>query len=190
MISLTKKIILLLALILLTATTNVEAAEEENNLPFDILAEAYSADENEAIAFIKTKPSGEYAFLAAAKDLGPVGIVPYSREMYNFYLDKNEQGNYSPVIFAMLIPQAERGQLDDELGEWDDNLHVIPVYAIFDVKDGQVICEKPFYSASELKASHYQAKIQNPAHERLIEIFLTNLPRLHEVIDSNNISLP
>lgn len=187
--SLSKKIFLLLALILMTMTS-VEAAEEENNLPFEVLAEAYSADENEAIAFIKTKPSGEYAFLAAAKDLGPVGIVPYSREMYNFYLDKNEQGNYSPVIFAMLIPQAERGQLDEELGDWDETLHIIPVYAIFDVKDGQVICEKPFYSASELKASHYQAKIQNPAHERLIEVFLTNLPRLHEVIDSNNISLP
>lgn len=188
--SLAKKILLLLALILLTATTNVEAAEEKNNLPFDVLAEAYSADENEAIAFIKTKPSGEYAFLAAAKGLEPVGIVPYSREMYNFYLGKNEQGNYSPVIFVMLIPQAERGQLDEELGDWDETLHIIPVYAIFDVKDGQIICEKPFYSASGLKATHYQAKIQNPAHERLVEIFLTNLPRLHEVIDSNNISLP
>lgn len=187
--SLAKKIILLLALILMTMT-NVEAAEEENNSPFDILAEAYSADENEAIAFIKTKPSGEYAFLAAAKGLDPAGVVPYSREIYNFYLNKDQSGGYPPVIFAMLIPQAERGQLDDELGEWDENLHIIPVYAIFDVKDGQVICEKPFYSASELKASHYQAKIQNPAHERLIEIFLTNLPRLHEVIESNNISLP
>lgn len=188
--SLAKKIFLLLALILLTATTNVEAAEEENNLPFDILARAYSADENEAIGLIKTKPSGEYAFLAAAKGLEPAGIIPYSRDVYNFYLNKDQSGGYSPIIFAMLIPQAERGQLDEELGDWDENLHIIPVYAIFDVKDGQVICEKPFYSASELKASHYQAKIQNPTHERLIEIFLTNLPRLHEVIESKNISLP
>lgn len=188
--SLAKKIFLLLALILLTVAMNVEAAEEEYSLPFETLARAYSADENEAVGLIQMKSSGEYAFIAVAKGLDPIGLIPYSHEIYNFYMNKDQSGGYPPVIFAMLLPQSEHGQLDDELGDWDENLHIIPVYALFDVKDGQVICEKPFYSANELKASHYQTKIQNPDHERLIETFLTNLPRLHEVIDSKNISLP
>lgn len=182
----TKKIILFLTLILLTAT-NVEAAED--NLPFDVLAGAYSENGNECSALIKMKSNGTYAFMTLSKDLGSIGIIAYSRKVYDFYLNKGQAG-YSPLILNMLIPQENRGQLDDDLGEWDENLHIIPIYALFDVVGGQIVCQKPFYSAGVLNPSHYHSSIKNPKHERLVEIFMTLMPRLHEVVASKNISLP
>lgn len=186
---LARKIILLLAVIFLTATANVEAAEE-NNLPFDVVADAYSESGTEAIALIRMKTNGALALMVAAKDLSPVGIVPYTRKTYDFYLTPDEHGLYSPLIFEMLIPQSERGQLDDNLGEWDETIHTLPIYALFNVQNGQVICQKPFYSAGTMNPSHYHDTVKNPNHERLIEILMTVMPRLHEVIAGRNISLP
>ena len=182
-----KKIILLLALIFLTAT-NVEAAEDD--LPFDTLAIAYPSTENEMLALIKMKSDGKVGFMVAAKDLEPIGLIPYTRENYDFYLKKDVTGGYPPLISVIVIPRVERGQVDDDLGAWDEDVHIIPIYALFDVKDGEIICEKPFYSASGLNPSHYQGKIQNPNHERLIEIFMTNMPRLHKFIEDKGIALP
>ena len=181
-----KKIFLLLVLIFFAAP--VEAADE-NNLPFDTLAVAYPADESSILALIKMKSDGSLGFMVAEKNVEPIGLVFYSRKVYDFYLNKDTYG-YPPLIFNMIIPQQQRGQLDDNLGEWNDNVHILPVYALFDVKDGQVICEKSFTSGKGLNPSHYQARIQNPNHVRLIEIFMTHMPRLHEIIKSKNISLP
>ena len=184
-----KKIFLLLALILLSAT-NVEAADDD--LPFDTLAVAYPADENSILALIKMKPNDSLGFMVAEKSLEPIGLVPYSRAVYDFYLTKDTTGNdYSPLIFTLVVANAKRGQADDELGAWEDErTHIVPVYALFDVRDGQIICQKPFYSASGLNPSHYHATIQNPNHTRLIELFMTQMPRLHELVAAQNISLP
>ena len=183
-----KKIFLLLAL-MISLTANVEAADED--LPFDVVAAVYPEDKTSFLALIKMKPNDGLGFMVAQKGLDPIGLVPYSRKTYDFYLATDEYVSHPPLIFTMIIANAKRGQADDELGAWkDDRTHVLPVYAMFDFKDGQVICEKPFYSASELNASHYQAKIQNAEHERLIEIFMTYMPHLQKFVAGKNISLP
>ena len=107
-----------------------------------------------------------------------------------FYLNKDSYGYYSPLIFEMFLPGQERGQLDENLGEWKEISHFVPVYALFDVEDGKVICQKPFYSATMRNPSHYHDTIKNPTHERLIEVFMTQMPRLHEIVNEKNISLP
>lgn len=181
-----RKIILLLALILLTA--NVEAAPD-NGLPFDPLATTASDIDSGALTLIRMKDTGELCFLIADNKAHALGMVPYTSRIYDFYLHKDNSG-YPPFIFQMVIPMESRGQLDDDLGIWQENFHLLPVYALFDVKNGQVVCDKPFYSATMLKPSHYHAKIQNPNHTRLIEIFLTHMPRLHKQIRDQQISLP
>lgn len=182
-----RKLILLLALMMLSATC---AAAPNNNLPFDPLATTASEGDSGALTLIRMKDTGELCFLVADNKLHALGMVPYTSRIYDFYLRK-DKSDYPPFIFQMVIPMESRGQLDDNLGEWQENFHLLPVYAEFDVKSGgQVICNKPFYSASGLDASHFQAKIQNPNHERLIEIFLTHMPRLHKLIRDQSISLP
>lgn len=182
-----KKIFLLLALIILSAT-NVEAADDD--LPFDTLAIAYPVDESSILALIRMKSDGSLGLMVAEKSLEPIGLVGYSRAVYDFYLTEKTSAGYPPLIFNLVIPQQQRGQVDDDLGDWSDNVHIVPVYALFDVKDGQVICQKPFYSASGLNPSHYQGRIQNPNHERLVELFMTYMPHLHESVAAQNISLP
>lgn len=184
-----KKIILLLALILL-AVTNVEAAPPDNGLPFDPLATTASENDSGALTLVVIKDTNELCFLVADNKARALGMVPYTSRIYDFYLRKDSTGGYPPFIFQMVLPMEVRGQIDDNLGEWQENFHLLPIYALFDVKNGQVICEKPFYSAQGLNPSHYQGTIKNPNHERLIEIFLTHMPRLHRLIRDQNISLP
>lgn len=184
----TRKIILLLAVVMLAAA-NVEAAPD-NGLPFDPLATTASDTDSGALTLIRMKDTAELCFLVADNKAQALGMVPYTSRIYDFYLHKNSSGGYSPFIFMMVLPMEIRGQIDDDLGEWQENFHLLPVYALFDVKNGQVICEKPFYSASGINPSHYQGTIRNPNHERLVEIFLTHMPRLHRLIRDQHISLP
>lgn len=183
-----KKLILLLALILLT-TANVEAAEE-NDLPFEPLAATYTEGGKELLALIKMKENGSIGFMVMAKDVEPVGLIAYSKEVYDFYLNKDTAGGYPPLITMMIVPNQERGQVDDDLGEWNQKFHLLPIYALFKVENGKVVCEKPFYSASGLNPSHYHGTIRNINHTRLIEIFMTHMPQLHEVVQAQGITLP
>ena len=178
----TKKIFLILALIFFTATTNVEAAE--NGFPFDILASTYSDGATEALTLVKAKSNDSLGFAVIDFSAKEIAFADYSRGLYEFYLQQD------PILFALLLPDQERGQLDDNLGAWNNKFHIIPVYATFNVNNGQIVCEKPFYSASDPNAEHFQAPIQNPKHTRLIEIFLTQMPRLHEVVQAQGLNLP
>lgn len=185
-----RKMILLLALIFF-ATANVEAAPPDNGMPFDPLATTATETDSGALTLVVMKDTRELCFIVADNKARALGMVPYTSRIYDFYLRKDSSGGYPPFIFMMVLPMETRGQIDDDLGEWQENFHLLPVYALFDVKSGgQVVCEKPFYSARGLNPSHYQGTIRNPNHERLIEIFLTHMPRLHRLIRDQHISLP
>ena len=182
-----KKIIMLVMLIMLTATS-VDAVGNED-LNFVPLATTYSENDSASLTLIKVNDDGSIFFTVADSLTNTMAFVKYSPELYNFYLNKGEYG-YPPLIFTMMLPMQERGQLDDNFGVWDKSVHLLPVYALFEVENGRVICEKPFTSEKGLNPSHYQGRIQNPNHERLIEIFMTHMPRLHEEVSSRGITLP
>ena len=177
-----KKNFLLIALIFFLAAP-AEAADED--LPFDTLFFTVSSDENSILALIRMKNDGAVCFMVMDRNIEPVGLVPYTRKTYDFYLDKD-----SPLIAVMGFPQQQRGQVDDDLGEWDESFHIVPFYVNFDVQGGQVVCEKPFSSAHGLNPSHYHGTIKNTDYARLIEILMKLMPQLHQVADSKNISLP
>lgn len=183
-----KKIILLLALIFFAA--NVEAAPQDNGMPFDPLATTASDTDSGALTLVVMKDTNELCFLVADNKARAMGMVPYTSRIYDFYLRKDSSGGYPPFIFMMVLPMEVRGQIDDNLGEWQENFHLLPVYALFNVKNGQVVCQKPFYSKSSLQSTHYHDTIKNPNHERMVEIFLTHMPRLHRLIRDQHISLP
>ena len=177
-----KKIFSLLVFLLLT--TSVALAEDD--IGFDPLATTYSEGNPASLTLIREKSDGSIFFVVSDASTNEMAFIRYSPKLYNLYLDENG----SPAIFEMILPMQERGQLDDNLGEWKEAIHIVPVYALFDVADGQIICDKPFFSASYLNPSHYHDRIQNSKHWRLIEIFLTHMPRLHDDVTSKGISLP
>ena len=183
-----KKIILLLALILLTVTS-CEAAENDG-ATFDTLAAIESNDETQALALVQKKDDNAIYFIMIDKNSSTMALVPYSSALYNFYQNQGEYGDYPPLIFFMILPEQSRGQLDEELGEWQEDLHAVPVYALFHVENGQVICEEPFFSADSLEATHFHSTIKNPVHTRLVEVLMTQMPHIHEEITSKNITLP
>lgn len=182
-----KKIFLLLALILMTFTS---AEAVGNDLDFDPIMTTYTEGDSGSLTLIRMKDNGAFYFVATDISANTMAFILYDRKLYDFYLNKDEYGGYPPLIFAMALPMSERGQLDDNLGAWEKTVHIVPVYALFNVKDGQVICDDEFYSATSLESTHFHDKIKNPNHTQLVQIFMTHMPRLHELLDAKGINLP
>ena len=177
-----KKIFLFLALIIFASSA--EAADS-----FDTLATTYTEGKSASLTLVRLKTDGTLYFVTADRSTKNMALVNYSRKIYDFYLTRTPHG-YSPLIFEMILLNQPRGQIDDDLGAWQGKIHVVPVYALFDVFRKDIICNKPFYSAGTLNPSHYHGTIRNPVHERLIEILLTHMPRLHEQVSARGIALP
>ena len=188
MIHVTKKIILLLALIFFTVTAvHVEAAESN----FETLAAGYVDGEKTILMLVREKSSGNLFFMPFDSETESGAFIQFDPKIYNFYLNSDEHNLYSPLIFVMATTKMSDTS-DDALGTWNNEIHLIPVYAIFDVRDGQIVFDAPnFYSAEgTLTPSHYHSNIKNPIHTLLIETLMTKMPLLHEDVQAKGIQLP
>lgn len=126
----------------------------------------------------------EYVFLVMNnKDFAQGAVIPYNRNSYDFYLDK------SPFVFMMAVAGSPK-DVDNDLGEWRDDMHLLPVYALYSYENGQVKLDGYLSSCQGLSSSHYQGRINSPYHIKIAETFLTKMPALHKVVDSNGIKLP
>lgn len=182
-----KKFFAALALIFFTATANVDAAESN----FETLAAGYVDGEKTILMLVREKSSGEIFFMPFDMETESGAFVQFDPKIYNFYLNKDEHNLYSPLMFVLATTKMADTS-DDALGTWNNNVHFIPVYALFDVQDGQIVFDAPnFYSAEgTLTPSHYHSNIKNPIHALLIETLMTKMPLLHEDVQAKNISLP
>ena len=148
----------------------------------EILATTANDEDPWSLSIVKTD-KGDYGFLILNYETEQAGLVPYNKNFYNFYLKE------SPLIFLMAVKDSPR-DVDVELGEWKDDLHLMPVYALFNYSDGKVTMDGYPSSCSGLSASHYQGRILSPYHVKLTEVFLTHMPKLHKVVERGKISLP
>jgi len=182
----TKKIILLFALIFFTAAAHVEAAGSN----FEQLAAGYVDGEKQILMLVREKTRGELFFMPFDAETNSAAFVQFDPKIYNFYLNSDEDKLWPPLMFVMATTKMADTS-DDELGVWNNEAHFIPVYALFDVQDGKVICEDRFFSGSgTLTPSHYHSDIKNPIHKRLIETLLTKMPQLHADVQAKGIPLP
>ena len=180
-----KKFFVTFALILLTAST---CAAESN---FDTLAIGYVDGEKQILTLVKSKTNGEIYFVPFDAEAETGAFIKFDRKIYDFYLNRDADGTFSPLMFVMAT-QRQSDTVDDKLGVWNENVHLIPVYAIFDVRDGQIVFDAPnFYSGEgTLTPSHYHSNIKNPIHDRLIKTLLTKMPLLHADVEAKGIALP
>ena len=139
------------------------------------------------LAIIKNSDN-DYYFAMVNKQNQQGAIVPYERKLYNFYFNKEQYG-YPPLIFIMGVQDSPR-DVDANLGEWSGDFHLLPVYSNFEYENGRVIPETYPTSGVGLHPSHYQARIQSPYHVKLVKVFMTKMPELHRVVESNGINLP
>ena len=129
------------------------------------------------------KEGNEYIFVVFNNQTEQGAVIPYDRNFYNFYLGE------SPLIFVMAVHDSPR-DVDVDLGEWADEFHLVPVYALFNYKNGKVTLDSYLSSGAGLNPSHYQGRIQSPYHIKLAEVFLTRMPDLHKAVESNGVVLP
>ncbi len=145
---------------------------------------ATTATENDpwSLSIMKTD-NNEYAFLILNFQTDQGAIIPYNRDYYDFYLRE------SPVIFVMAVKDSPK-DVDKDFGEWRDDLHLLPVYALFNYSNDTVNLESYLSSGQGLQPSHYQGRIQSPYHLKLAQIFLTHMPALHKAVEADGITLP
>ncbi len=181
-----KKFFATLALLLVTASTC--AAAETN---FEPLAAGYVEGEKQILMLIRDGNDGELYFMPFDAEAETGAFIKFDRKIYDFYLNRDSDGTFSPLIFVMATPR-QSDPVDDKLGVWNGNTHLIPVYALFDMRDGQFVFDAPnFYSGEEtLTPSHYHSNIKNPIHDRLIKTLITKMPLLHADVEAKGLQLP
>ena len=148
----------------------------------EILATTATEENPWSLSLMKVDEN-KYVFLVFNVQTEQGAFIPYRPEYYNFYL------NDSPFIFLMVVKDSPKN-VDNSLGEWREDMHLLPVYALFNYSDDQVNLESYLSSCNGLSASHYQAKIQSPYHTKLAEVFLTQMPALHKAVENGGVKLP
>lgn len=148
----------------------------------EIIATTAAGNTPWSLSIMKTD-NNEYAFLVLNFQTEQGAIIPYNLDYYNFYLKE------SPFIFVMAVKDSPK-DVDKDFGEWRDEFHLLPVYALFNYADGKVNLESYLSSGQGLQPSHYQGRIQSPYHLKLAEIFLTHMPALHQAVENGGVTLP
>ena len=148
----------------------------------EILATTATEGDPWSLSLMKVD-ADKYAFLVFNIQTEQGAVIPYNQNSYNFY----QQG--SPFIFIMAVKDSPK-DVDNDLGEWREDMHLIPVYALFNYSNNEVNLESYLSSCNGLSSSHYQGKIQSPYHIKLAEVFLTQMPALHKAVESEGIKLP
>ena len=148
----------------------------------EVLATTAAENNPWSLSLIKTD-ADEYAFLVLNFQTEQGAIIPYNLDNYNFYLKD------SPFIFLMAVKDSPQ-DVDKDLGEWRGGFHVLPVYALYNYVNGNVMLESYLSSCQGLSASHYQGRIESPYHQKLAEVFLTHMPALHKAVESGGVVLP
>ena len=181
-----KKFFVTFVLILLTVSTCAAA-----NSKFEPLAAGYVDGEKQILMLIRNGDDGELYFMPFDAETESGAFVKFARKIYDFYLNRDSDGTFSPLMFVMATTR-QPDTVDDKLGVWNGDVHMIPVYALFDVRDGQFVFDAPnFYSGEDtLTPSHYHSNIKNPIHDRLIKTLLTKMPLLHADVEAKGVALP
>ena len=146
-------------------------------------AEIISTAENDWSLSI-LEDEGEYYFSIYDDKNDRGAVVEYSHELYDFYLSKS-----SAVVFIMAVKDSPK-DIDVELGEWSNDAHLLPVYVVFDYIDGELDLYDIFASDTGLFPEEFQGTLESPYHKDLVRNFLLLMPKLHEVVEQNEISLP
>lgn len=97
---------------------------------------------------------------------------------------------HMPLIFKMYIENDNKTGEDSKLGAWNGNVHMVPIYALFEVDANNDIVPGMLYSAQGENPSHYQGVLKEQKNVNLANIVLTHADSLNEDIIKRNISLP
>jgi hypothetical protein len=155
----------------------------------ELLATTNPTKEPTTVSLIRRHSDGKLYFMVNDKTSEKNAFVPYSSKLYNFPLVKDSDGDYPPLMFVLSIPN-DGDTLDKDLGEWHGKVHHIPVYALFTVVYGTVVCQSPYFSATYLNPSHYHDRIKEAEHARMIDGLMKQMPALHKAVKNANITLP
>ena len=159
-----------------------------NNCNADEILAVTETPDNWALTLVKTD-GGAYLFYIIEEETEKQAFVPYDRKVYDFYLHRDSDGIFSPLIFNLFTMQGPT-DVDSEFGTWENRMHILPVYALFEYDGEKVFLESYLSSGEGLHPSHYQGRIKSPFHIKLAETFVTQMPAIHKIIDEKGITLP
>lgn len=173
---------LLAGLLAILVSVNVCYAASDR---FSVLAKT-SVQDDCALAIAKSNSGGYYiAVIDRYEDA--MAYVPFNKHFYNFYVNKAGE-HYTVVIFPMYT-KDDRNDVDTNLGEWEQNIHIMPVYVPYSY-DGQTIqVIGDVTSGKELHPTHYQDRVQNPDHIKFAKVFVTRMADLHQAVNASGVTM-
>lgn len=99
----------------------------------------------------------------------------------------NGSKSYDPVIFTMTVIDDDKDSVDENLGKWHGNNHLIPMYVLYDLDSNNNIKAIQAYSANSLNPSHYHETINNGTYVLLAKTLFTHADSLNKDIELRKI---
>lgn len=120
-----------------------------------------------------------------------IASVPYTTEYFylknNYEMYSNGSKSYDPVIFTMTVINDDKDNVDENLGKWHGNNHLIPMYVLYDLDSNNNIKAIQAYSANSLNPSHYHETINNGTYVLLAKTLFTHADSLNKDIELRKI---
>lgn len=149
-----------------------------------VLASSYRGHQKNSLSLVS---AGGLRFVIYNAVDNQVAYVDYDSKIYHF---SRASGVYhSPVVFVMDIQNAVRDK-DAEAGLWLKTTHKIPIYALYDVQNGQIVPGRLTTAQGVVRSSHYQAFLYDQKTVNTANILLTEMDALAESVNLHHISLP
>lgn len=157
----------------------------ESGYDVKVLATSYGHSNKGVLALVKTDMGYRFAVYSYPDE--KAAFIDYSSSIYNFYFNADE-GMTDPLIFTMEIPDDERDK-DVNAGIWEGSDHFIPVYALYDIKNGVIIPGLLSTGEETLEPSHYHSYFYETKNVNIINLVLTEMQALHEDAQKKNIDV-
>lgn len=160
-----------------------------DNAGIDARVQATSEGNNMNGSISLATMNGNKGFIVCNYNSSQIAWVLFDLKTYHFYEQKSTYGSgYDPLMFKLMIFNDTRGK-DQNAGVWEENHHILPVYALFEVKNGQVVPGMLSTGEKTLAPKHYHSYLHEDKNVNTINLFLTEMKSLHNDIEIRGISL-
>ena len=126
-------------------------------------------------------------FMIVDKINNQMALVDFSKEIYNF-VDSRGERNRRSIIFNMLILNDVIGP-DKDLGEWRDQDHLLPVYAVYKFGAKGQIEPGMLTSGKGIRPSHYHETLKEQKNVDLANLLLTEMLALHRDVEKKSLEI-
>lgn len=164
-----------------TVDDKVKEAEvelDQHGLLGSVIATSYGHSDAGFLALVKTKDGSQTELLAWDRNHERVSMVrSFHPGDINKFVIKGGNGGPNSIILYIAIPNDTHDQ-DASAGDWQENVHIIPVYASYKLLGSGNIEPGRLTTGKGLQPSHFQQYLYEQKNVDMVNLILTEMPSL------------